>query len=201
VYNLIALAFMWFSGYEKQLAQRIVIPPDDRIVLLNTSTHACSGFVVAKGFIMTAGHCATKSENVQNVYFADGRIAHYDIVYDVFISDCAHDWALLKTDTSNIRPLKVAEADAQPFNEVIHIGHPLGMSKTYVHKTYVLQLNKDMEFLEIFGSAIPGESGSALLNMKGEIAGVVVCTDPIFDIATVTPVAYFREYIKLVSGL
>lgn len=136
-----------------------------------------SGVVVrANGVVVTNNHVIKGGTEIQ-VVLSDGREFRADVV----LSDKKTDLAILKIDTKGeqLPALKLSNSDDLEVGDlVLAIGNPFGVGQT-VTSGIVSALARtqagisDFQFFIQTDAAInPGNSGGALINMRGQLAGI-----------------------------
>lgn len=149
-------------------------------VIFHGSKICCAGFVAdPDGLLVTCAHCVDGVKEVK-VRLADGR----EYQAKVLISNKDHDIAILKIDTKGLKAIKVPAVDDVMIGEtVLAVGHPFGEAFT-TSKGIVSAINRTVTLgdEQVFTGLIqtdtpinPGNSGGPLVNMAGELAGVVNC--------------------------
>lgn len=128
-----------------------------------------SGFVVAKGFIVTNAHVVDGCNNIK----VNGKNS------TINTTDSNNDLALLNTNLNNsiatIRQNIISQGD-----EVSAIGYPLygllasGPQITYGNISALAGMYNDSRFIQITAPIQPGNSGGPLVDSSGNITGVVV---------------------------
>lgn len=125
-----------------------------------------SGFFVnSMGTIITARHCVLNSTKIM-VMAQDGKSYQAEIVATSFLDDLA----LIQIHKANTPFLPIASQPSVIGEEVYTSGSPLG-EVGIVLKGYVAKLCGNEDILNI--SILPGCSGSAVVNRRGEVIGVV----------------------------
>ena len=160
----------------------------------------CSGSLIGKNLMLTAGHCITSQSDCQKTSFVfnynvktknkfPGQMNKNDVVgckeliYRVQDNDGA-DFAIVRTDrdvtdhavlTLAKRSGKIAKG-----TELLMIGHPSGLP-TKIEDGGKVRDNKSNGFFLATTDSYGGNSGSAVFNRKtGEIEGVLVRGDTDF---------------------
>jgi Do/DeqQ family serine protease len=133
-----------------------------------------SGVVVsADGYILTNHHVIDQADNI-NVEFNDGR----SLKAKVIGSDELSDLAVLKVEASNLTPIALANSDsAQVGDVVLAIGNPLGVGQTVTMgivsaKGRQTDGESYQDFIQTDAPINQGNSGGALVNLKGELIGI-----------------------------
>ncbi len=135
-----------------------------------------SGVVVTSdGYILTNNHVVDGAEDV-NVDFTDGRTLSAKIIG----TDKASDLALLKVDGSSFKAVAIGNSDAVRVGDVVlAVGNPLNVGQTVTmgiisakgRSTGVGDGGYE-DFLQTDAPINHGNSGGALVNMKGELVGI-----------------------------
>jgi S1-C subfamily serine protease len=152
----------------------------DAVVVIHVPGEVGSGVLVDKrGYVLTAAHLVQTAADVE-VEFADGKTVPAKVV----TSEPAADVALIQVSrlpaSAAIAPL--ADSDtAEIGDRVLVIGAPMGIS--YTLTAGILSARRDANKLyggfeegELFqtdAAISPGNSGGPLLNMQGEVIGIV----------------------------
>src|SRR5262245_48450691 len=135
-----------------------------------------SGVVVTTdGYILTNNHVVDGADTV-NVDFTDGRTLSAKIIG----TDKASDLALLKVSGSKFDAIAVGNSDAVKVGDVVlAVGNPLNVGQTVTmgiisakgRSTRVGDGSYE-DFLQTDAPINHGNSGGALVNMKGELVGI-----------------------------
>lgn len=132
-----------------------------------------------RGFIVTNRHVIGAGRSVR-VRLADGS----DVTAQVIFSESAWDLAVLRIETSkDLQALPLAPvADLMVGETVIAVGHPYGYTNT-VSTGIISALGREItmpsgdtltELIQTTAPINPGNSGGPLLNINGELIGIVV---------------------------
>lgn len=145
-----------------------------------TSGSLGSGALISTdGKVLTAAHVVQSADSVAAV-FQDGTLVPARVITSAPYADIAI--IQLESVPKNIMPLKIGDSDSmEPGDEVCVIGAPYGLSHTLTaghisarHKTGGLMGNlQRIELLQTDAAVNMGNSGAPLMNMDGEIMGVV----------------------------
>jgi len=137
---------------------------------------AGSGVIVnaAEGLVLTNAHVVEGAEEI-SVTLQDDRSFKAEVVG----ADRASDIALLRIPAENLTELKLADsASAEVGDFVVAIGNPFGLGHT-VTSGIVSALGRSginpdgyEVFIQTDASLNPGNSGGALVNLRGELVGV-----------------------------
>jgi serine protease Do len=135
-----------------------------------------SGVVVTSdGYILTNNHVVDGAEDV-NVDFTDGRTLSAKIIG----TDKASDLALLKVNGSSFKAVAIGNSDAVRVGDVVlAVGNPLNVGQTVTmgiisakgRSTGVGDGSYE-DFLQTDAPINHGNSGGALVNLKGELVGI-----------------------------
>jgi Do/DeqQ family serine protease len=135
-----------------------------------------SGVIVSSdGFILTNHHVVDGADQVR-VDLSDGRVFTAKVVG----TDAPSDLALVKIEANSLRPLALGNSDeVQVGDVVLAIGNPLGIGQTVTmgivgakgRSTGVGDGSYE-DFLQTDAPINQGNSGGALVNMKGELIGI-----------------------------
>jgi len=135
-----------------------------------------SGVVVTKdGYILTNHHVVDGAQSIR-VDFTDGRTFNAKMIG----SDKPSDLAVIKIDATNLQPLALGNSDAVQVGDVVlAIGNPLGVGQT-VTMGIVSAKGRSTgngdggyeDFLQTDAPINQGNSGGALVSMKGELVGI-----------------------------
>src|SRR3954463_12059256 len=135
-----------------------------------------SGVVVTSdGYILTNNHVVEDADEI-SVDFTDGRT----LTAKVIGTDKPSDLALLKVSGSNFRALTLGDSEAVKVGDVVlAVGNPLNVGQTVTmgiisakgRSTGVGDGSYE-DFLQTDAPINHGNSGGALVNMKGELIGI-----------------------------
>lgn len=131
-----------------------------------------SGFVVsADGMIATNLHVIGEARRLQ-IEMHDGTIHE---VTEVHGTDAHHDLALLKIDMKGLKPLPLGDSSKVRQGEsVVAMGAPEGLGFSVVQG--VISATREIDGNDMLQVAIPiekGNSGGPLLNMRGQVLGLL----------------------------
>jgi len=135
-----------------------------------------SGVVVTKdGCILTNHHVVDGAQDI-HVDLTDGRTFNAKMIG----SDKPSDLAVIKIDATNLQPLALGNSDAVQVGDVVlAIGNPLGVGQT-VTMGIISAKGRSTgngdggyeDFLQTDAPINQGNSGGALVSMKGELVGI-----------------------------
>jgi Do/DeqQ family serine protease len=135
-----------------------------------------SGVVVSDdGYILTNHHVVNGADDIK-VDLQDGRTVKATLVG----SDQPSDLALLKVSATGLRAMPLGDSDAVEVGDVVlAIGNPLGIGQTVTMgivsaKSRATGLGEGgyEDFLQTDAPINRGNSGGALVSMKGELIGI-----------------------------
>ncbi|MGD8340181.1 MAG: Do family serine endopeptidase [Gammaproteobacteria bacterium] len=139
-----------------------------------------SGVIVDadEGYVLTNHHVVNNADEI-TVMLADNR----EFVATVIGSDAASDLAVLKIDGSDLTEIPFPDPyDLKVGDYVVAIGNPLGLANTVtagiVSALGRRGLNRDgnadvyEDFIQTDASINVGNSGGALVNLRGELVGI-----------------------------
>jgi len=126
------------------------------------------------GFIVTNYHVVTDAADIK-VQLADGRIADPVIIG----LDVDTDLALLKIELPELPTMTLGRSDTLRIGEVVlAIGNPYGLSQTVTQGIVSatgrtqLGLSRFENFIQTDAAINTGNSGGALVNLRGELIGI-----------------------------
>lgn len=137
-----------------------------------------SGVIISEdGFIVTNNHVVSGATEIE-VTVGDNKTFKADIVG----TDPATDVALLKIDATGLPTIPVGDSDQLRLGEwVLAIGSPYGLTST-ITAGIVSAKGRSMpnysgefkieSFIQTDAAVNPGNSGGALVNIKGELVGI-----------------------------
>jgi serine protease Do len=135
-----------------------------------------SGVVVTSdGYILTNNHVVEDADDIR-VETTDGRT----LVAKLIGTDKASDLAVIKVDASNLHPISLGNSENVEVGDVVlAVGNPLGVGQT-VTMGIVSAKGRSTgagsggyeDFLQTDAPINHGNSGGALVNMKGELVGI-----------------------------
>ena len=136
---------------------------------------AGSGVIVdgARGFVITNFHVVENARQVE-VVLKDGR--HFPA--DPVALDQNVDLAVLKIGATDLPSLPLADSSKLEVGDyVVAIGNPFGLGQTVtsgIISATERPLGQDdtRRFIQTDAPINPGNSGGALINLKGEVAGI-----------------------------
>jgi len=139
-----------------------------------------SGVVVSNdGYILTNNHVVDGADNIQ-VDLTDGQNVTETITAKLVGTDKPSDLAVIKINKSGLHPLAMADSEnVQVGDVVLAVGNPLGVGQT-VTMGIISAKGRSTgsgsgsyeDFLQTDAPINQGNSGGALVNLKGELVGI-----------------------------
>ncbi len=137
-----------------------------------------SGVIISKdGYIVTNNHVISKANEIE-VSLHDNRTYKAKVIG----TDPSTDLALVKIDADNLQPIPFANSDDIKTGEwVLAVGNPFDLTSTVTAgivsaKARSINILKDKSAIEAFiqtdAAVNPGNSGGALVNLKGGLIGI-----------------------------
>ena len=136
-----------------------------------------SGVIMGDGYILTNHHVIADADEIV-VDLADGRSMSAELVG----SDEPSDLALLKVDEVNLRAADLGDSDAVRVGDVVlAVGNPLGVGQTVTMGIISAKGRSTRsgagsptyeDFLQTDAPINHGNSGGALVNLRGEVIGI-----------------------------
>ncbi len=127
-----------------------------------------------KGYVVTNHHVIDRADKII-VTLTDGR----ELKAKLMGADPQSDIALLKVEPDNLTAVKVADSDALRVGDfVVAIGNPFGLSTTVTSGIVSalgragLNLGLYQDFIQTDAAINKGNSGGALVNLRGELVGI-----------------------------
>lgn len=158
----------------------------------NPGSASGSGVIISPdGYIVTNNHVIEHSSNVE-VTLNDNRKYSAKVIG----TDPNTDLAVVKIDEQNLAHLKFGDSDQAKIGEwVLAVGNPFNLTSTVTagivsakaRNIHILQRQYGIEsFIQTDAAVNPGNSGGALINLKGELIGV--------NTAIATPTGTYAGY-------
>ncbi|MSQ40823.1 MAG: trypsin-like serine protease [Dehalococcoidia bacterium] len=156
--------------------REIIARTSQSVVRITTATGAGTGFLVdPAGIILTAGH-VVKDATVVTIEFSDGR----KLEGTVKGRHLGGDVAVISVGASNLPVLKLGDSAAlRPGDNVIKIGYALGLKGDPTVSTGIVsalrtEARTKVDYIQFDAQTNPGDSGGPVLNMQGNVVGIVV---------------------------
>jgi serine protease Do len=134
-----------------------------------------SGVIVEKdGYILTNNHVVKGADEIK-VQLSDKR----EFKGKIIGTDLKTDLAVIKIDADNLPFLKLGDSDAIKVGEtVIAVGNPFGLDQTVTSGIVSAKGRANVgiadyeDFIQTDAAVNPGNSGGALVNIRGEVVGI-----------------------------
>ena len=128
-----------------------------------------------EGYLVTNFHVIAEAAEIQ-VHFSDGRSANPEIVG----VDAETDLALLKVDLGTLPAIPFGSSSQLRIGDVVlAIGNPVGLASSVTQgivsatgRSHLLHLTTFQDFIQTDAAINAGNSGGALVNVKGELIGI-----------------------------
>lgn len=169
--------FDFFFGTPQQPRQQA--PQQQRKKSEPVQSGLGSGVIISEdGYIVTNNHVVDGADKLE-VLFNDN--SSYDA--RIIGTDEASDLALIKVDAQNITPITFGDSETVKIGEwVLAVGNPFGFNSTVTAGIVSAKArslgqnhkgNLSIEsFIQTDAALNPGNSGGALVNLKGELIGI-----------------------------
>jgi Do/DeqQ family serine protease len=163
----------------EQFGEQFRLPFDDSQRMPRSFRHRGLGsgvIVTADGYVLTNNHVVDSADNIQ-VELTDGRSFKAKLVG----ADKPSDLALLKLDASNLPTVPLGNSDAVEVGDVVlAVGNPLNVGQTVTMGIISAKGRSTArggdgsyeDFLQTDAPINHGNSGGALVNLKGEVVGI-----------------------------
>lgn len=136
-----------------------------------------SGVIIdaKEGYIVTNAHVVDNADEII-VSLGDGR----DVEAKKIGEDKDSDIALLQVDPENLSDIPLADSDKLRVGDfVVAIGNPFGIGKTVTSgivsalgRSTAMGINAYEDYIQTDAAINRGNSGGALVNLKGELVGI-----------------------------
>ncbi len=177
------ITYMQTTKNKREIKHLYRIYPNDKIDGKNLALKKVgsgSGFFITQNLIITNHHVIDKAKNIEIVYNNDQKIAA-----TVIAKDAANDLAILKVDDfkGSVSPLFLGNTqNAKDGDPVYAVGFPMPnmlgdkakLSEGIINS--ITGFKDDVRMYQISIPIQPGNSGSPLLNEKGQVIGVVTAS-------------------------
>jgi hypothetical protein len=177
---------------------------DEKFAKQPTTMISCTGFLIADDLLMTAGHCMVNVGQANNqvtpmcsdfnwLFDFQYNRKGQDILHDLpanTVSACSKvlfakhlgsgdgrmDFALIRLARKypNRAKLKISTETVRKGQPVHIMGYPSGLPLKYAGGAFVLNDKPGAQFFEANVDAVGGNSGSPVMNVKGEVVGILV---------------------------
>ena len=135
-----------------------------------------SGVIIdsEQGYIVTNNHVIENADKIM-ITLKDGR----QIEAKKLGSDAKSDIALLKVEAKDLHEMKLADSDNLRVGDfTVAIGSPFGLGQTVTSGIVSalgrnnLNIERDEDFIQTDAAINSGNSGGALVNLRGELIGI-----------------------------
>lgn len=139
-----------------------------------------TGFFVTPNLIATAGHVTQDTESFE-VMFSDGTRAKADFVHMENMENSDVGFIRLRSEHRKPRPYLKIDTEIESGESVVILGHPWGLNSGIAITQGIIALSNRSE--SFFGTKLllhtdvasyPGNSGSAVIDMDGEVVGILI---------------------------
>ncbi|MBQ6249570.1 MAG: trypsin-like peptidase domain-containing protein [Oscillospiraceae bacterium] len=141
------------------------------------SSSSGTGFVItADGYIVTNQHVVKGADTVQVTLYSGQTYAA-----TVIGGDSDYDVAVIKIDAADLQPVTLGSSDSVNVGDtVLAIGNPLGELTFSMSQGIVSSVNRAINvdgtpfnMIQVDASINPGNSGGPLMNLYGQVVGIV----------------------------
>ena len=139
-----------------------------------------TGFFVTPNLIATAGHVVENTESFE-VMFSDGSRAKADFVHMENMDRCDVGFLQLRSEHRKDRPYLKLDTEIEIGEDLIILGYPWGLNNGIALTQGVVSMPDRSE--PFFGvklvvqtdvASYPGNSGSPVVDMDGEVVGILI---------------------------
>ncbi len=134
-----------------------------------------SGVLVREDGVIVTNHHVVEGATRIRARLRDGRV----FAGRVLGSDPGSDLAVVKIEAQGLPTARLGDSDAAQVGEwVLAVGAPFGLEATVTHGVISatgrggLGVNEVEDYLQTDASVNPGNSGGALVNLRGEVLGI-----------------------------
>jgi Tol biopolymer transport system component len=154
--------------------QEVTAQAAKSVVRVSTDLASGSGVIIdSDGLILTNNHVISSANEIV-VYMEDGT--SYTGTVDA--KDLVRDLAIIKIEATELPPLKLGDVSQLDLGQqVLVLGYPLGSEKIIPTGGLVSAIEYDsgrnITWVQTDSAINPGNSGGPLLNLQGEVVGIV----------------------------
>lgn len=162
------------SHLEDLTAQAVTAQVRGAVVRVETNLGSGSGFIIdSNGLIVTNNHVISDATEI-TIFLEDGT----SFEGSVLGRDLVHDLAVVQIDATDLPTLKLGDLSQLPLaSEVIVAGYPLGVTDLTITTGLVSSIKDDVGrniiWVQTDAAVNPGNSGGPILNLRGEVVGIV----------------------------
>ncbi|MCH7606407.1 MAG: trypsin-like peptidase domain-containing protein [Chloroflexi bacterium] len=144
------------------------------VVRIKTDRGSGSGFIIdPQGLILTNNHVIRDAQEI-TVFLEDGT----EHVGTVQGRELIRDLAVVKIEASNLPILELGDlSNVNQGQQVVVLGYPLGKTDLSITSGFVsttaFDPGRNMWFIQTDSAINPGNSGGPLLDLQGQVIGVV----------------------------
>jgi S1-C subfamily serine protease/Tol biopolymer transport system component/streptogramin lyase len=144
------------------------------VVRIKTNRGSGSGFIIGSdGIILTNNHVIQDAQKI-TVFLGDGS----DYPGTVLGRDMVRDLAKIKIEASDLPVLAFGDlSNVSQGQQIVVLGFPLGNTSLSVTSGFVSSIlfdpGRNMRFIQTDSDINSGNSGGPLLNLQGQVVGVV----------------------------
>jgi len=163
------------STHKPKTVQQVTAEARTAVVRIETDLGTGSGFFInSDGLIMTNNHVVRDAEEI--TVAVEGHSVSYEGVVEA--RDKERDLALIKIDVSDVPYLEFGDMSTIDLGEqVLILGYPLDKKKASITSGFVSSIEYDggtnITFVQTDSAVNMGNSGGPLLNLQGDVIGVV----------------------------
>jgi len=139
-----------------------------------------TGFFVTPNLIATAGHVCEDTESFE-VMFQDGTRAKADFVHMESIDRCDVGFIRLRSEHRKDRPYLDLDVKVEIGEDLAILGYPWGLNNGIALTQGVMSLTGRSEpffgvklVMQTDTASWPGNSGSPVIDMDGEVVGILI---------------------------
>ncbi|MEM1583602.1 MAG: trypsin-like peptidase domain-containing protein [Nitrososphaerota archaeon] len=163
-----------------------------------------SAFVISEdGYLVTNSHVIARAETITLL------IKDETLQARIVSLDPSRDIALLKAQTSRLKPIKLGDSDKVSIGEIVlAIGSPLGLPGPNVSLGVVSAKGRVIEgedfiledLIQTDAAINPGNSGGPLINMEGEVVGVTTAMIPFAQgVGFAIPINTVKRFMDMIA--
>lgn len=162
------------SILEPMTVQELVTQARTAVVRIQTDLVSGSGFIIdSDGLVLTANHVITDAEEI-TVYLDDGT----SYTGTVQARDLVHDLAIVRIEDTELPYLELGDLSYVGLGQqAVVLGYPLGEEEITITSGIVSAIKFDtgrnIMWIQTDSAINPGNSGGPLLNLQGQVIGVV----------------------------
>ncbi len=162
------------SRLEAMAVDEVTAQVREAVVRIETDLGSGSGFIIdPNGLIMTCNHVVRDAEEI-TVYLDNGT----SYTGTVEARDLVRDLAIIKIEATELQYVELGDLSRVSLGQqVVVLGYPLGSENIAVTSGFVSAIEFDsgrnITWLQTDSVINPGNSGGPLLNLQGQVIGVV----------------------------